>query len=70
MVEKGWNKHYKIDITLKVNKDKKPEGLKCMGLSPVFLKKSLVHFCYWSVNLSMLKIFWYLSSLPEEIKNM
>lgn len=27
MVEKGWNKHYKIDITLKVNKDKKPEGL-------------------------------------------
>lgn len=53
MVEKGWNKHYKIDIALKVNKDKKPEGLKCMGLSPVFLKKSLVHFCYWSVNLSM-----------------
>lgn len=42
-MEKGWNRHYKTGIALKVNKDKEPEGLKCLGLSPVLLKKSPVH---------------------------
>lgn len=42
MREKGWNTHYQMNIALEVKKGKKTEGLKCLELSPTFLKKAVI----------------------------
>lgn len=42
MREKGWNRHYQMNIAPEVKEGTRTEALKCLGLSPIFLKTTVI----------------------------